>query len=121
MNFENFIEYLRKEKGYSSNTLIAYVNDLRQFEKVIKESCGVENETEVTSAMLRIWLVALKDKGVYKSSYAALSKMIYDGNIEEETDKEKKKQMAKELRTLAKYIGDGKQHIIGKWTATYEK
>ena len=68
MNFENFIEYLRKEKGYSSNTLIAYVNDLRQFEKVIKESCGVENETEVTSAMLRIWLVALKDKGVSNRS-----------------------------------------------------
>jgi hydroxylamine reductase len=55
---------LTNEKGYSSNTLIAYVNDLRQFEKVIKESCGVENETEVTSAMLRIWLVALKDKEV---------------------------------------------------------
>lgn len=68
MNFENFIEYLRKEKGYSSNTLIAYVNDLRQFEKVIKESCGVENEIEVTSAMLRIWLVALKDKGVSNRS-----------------------------------------------------
>lgn len=68
MNFENFIEYLEREKGYSSNTLIAYVNDLRQFEKVIKESCGVEDETEVSSAMLRIWLVALKDKGVSNRS-----------------------------------------------------
>ena len=68
MNFENFIEYLRKEKGYSTNTLIAYVNDLRQFEKVIKDSCGTENETEVTSSMLRVWMVSLKEKGVSNRS-----------------------------------------------------
>jgi hypothetical protein len=66
-------------------------------------------------------LGALKDKGVYEGSYAALSKMIYDGNPKEETDKEKKKQMAKEIRTLGKYIGDGKKHIIGEWTADYEE
>ena len=34
-----------------------------------------------------------------------------------ETEKDKKRNE----RTLAKYIGDGKHHIIGKWTATYEK
>ncbi len=68
MNFENFIEYLRKEKGYSTNTLIAYVNDLRQFEKVIKDSCGTENEAEVTSSMLRVWMVSLKEKGVSNRS-----------------------------------------------------
>lgn len=64
MNFENFVEYLKKEKGYSSNTLIAYVNDLTQFAKVIKENCEVENEAEVTSSMVRVWMVYLKDKGV---------------------------------------------------------
>ena len=63
MNFENFVEYLKKEKGYSSNTLIAYVNDLTQFAKVIKENCEVENEAEVTSSMVRVWMVYLKDKG----------------------------------------------------------
>ena len=66
-------------------------------------------------------LGALKDKGVFRSSYAALSKMIYDGNIEEENDEEKKRQMAKDLRTLEKYICNGKKHIIGKWTAIYEE
>jgi 2-phosphosulfolactate phosphatase len=35
MNFENFVGYLKKEKGYSENTVIAYLNDLNQFEKII--------------------------------------------------------------------------------------
>ena len=36
MNFDNFEQYLRNEKGYSSNTIIAYLNDLTQFAKIIK-------------------------------------------------------------------------------------
>ena len=35
----------------------------------------------------------------------------------DENEKDKKRNE----RTLAKYIGDGKHHIIGKWTATYEE
>ena len=61
-------------------------------------------------------LGALKDKGVYKGSYEAMARMIYDGDSDE-TEKDKKRNE----RTLAKYIGDGKHHIIGEWTATYEK
>ena len=66
-------------------------------------------------------LGALKDKGVFKITYAALARMIYDGNIEDETNEKKKKQMIKDLRTLEKYMGNGKKHVIGKWTANYEK
>ena len=61
-------------------------------------------------------LGALKDKGVYKGSYEAMARMIYEGDSDE-TEKDKKRNE----RTLAKYIGDGKHHIIGEWTATYEK
>ena len=61
-------------------------------------------------------LGALKDKGVYKGSYEAMARMIYEGDSDE-TEKDKKRNE----RTLAKYIGDGKHHIIGVWTATYEK
>lgn len=55
----------------------------------------------------------LKDKGVFTSSYAALARMIYDGS----EDDENKKTI---IRTLEKYIGNGKEHVIGKWTATYK-
>ena len=61
-------------------------------------------------------LGALKDKGVYKGSYEAMARMIYEGDSDE-IEKDKKRNE----RTLAKYIGDGKHHIIGEWTATYEK
>lgn len=46
MNFDNFEQYLRNEKGYSSNTIIAYLNDLTQFAKIIKNECGVDSELE---------------------------------------------------------------------------
>ncbi|MBR5254033.1 MAG: tyrosine-type recombinase/integrase [Bacteroidales bacterium] len=68
MNFENFINYLRKEKGYSDNTIIAYLNDLNQFQKIIEDSCGITDEKQVTSSMVRIWMVFLKDKGVTNRS-----------------------------------------------------
>lgn len=68
MNFENFVGYLKKEKGYSENTVIAYLNDLNQFEKIIESSCGITDEKQVTSAMIRIWMLSLKDKEVSNRS-----------------------------------------------------
>ncbi|MBO7277874.1 MAG: tyrosine-type recombinase/integrase [Bacteroidales bacterium] len=68
MNFDSFVEYLKAEKGYSNNTVIAYLNDLNQFEKVIEESCGVTSELDVTPSMIRIWMVNLKDKEISNRS-----------------------------------------------------
>ena len=107
-------------KKYNAEWLDSYMTalmDSKHKDTIAAEWADETSRRQVYCAILG----ALKDKGVYKSSYAALSKMIYDGNIEEETDKEKKKQMAKDLRTLEKYIGNGKKHIIGEWTADYEK
>ena len=107
-------------KKYDAEWLDSYMTALMDSKH--KDAIATEWNNETTRRQVYCAILgALKDKGVYKSSYAALSKMIYDGNPKEETDKEKKKQMVTDLRTLAKYIGDGKQHIIGKWTATYEK
>lgn len=61
-------------------------------------------------------LGALKDKGVYESTYAAIARMIYEGDSDESEKDKKRKE-----RTLAEYIGKNKNHIIGKWTTTYEK
>ena len=66
-------------------------------------------------------LGALKDKGVLKGSYAALARMLYDGNVEDEQDKEKKNQMKRDIKTLARYISKGKEHVIGEWTKEYLK
>lgn len=68
MNFDNFEQYLRNEKGYSSNTIIAYLNDLTQFAKIIKNECGVDSELDVTSSMVRVWMVSLKQSEVSNRS-----------------------------------------------------
>lgn len=68
MNFDNFVEYLKSEKGYSANTVIAYLNDLHQFEKIIEDNCAVTDEKDVTPSMIRIWMVSLKDKEVSNRS-----------------------------------------------------
>lgn len=107
-------------KKYNAEWLDSYMTalmDSKHKDEIATEWADDTTRKQVYCAILG----ALKDKGVYKGSYAALSKMIYDGNPKEETDEEKKKQMVTDLRTLEKYIGNGKKHIIGKWTATYEK
>lgn len=107
-------------KKYNAEWLDSYMTALMDSKH--KDAIATEWNIETTRRQVYCAILgALKDKGVYKSSYAALSKMIYDGNPKEETDEEKKKQMVTDLRTLEKYIGNGKKHIIGKWTATYEK
>lgn len=107
-------------KKYNAEWLDSYMTALMDSKH--KDAIATEWNNETTRRQVYCAILgALKDKGVYKGSYASLSKMIYDGNIEEETDEEKKKQMATDLRTIEKYIGNGKKHIIGKWTATYEK
>lgn len=107
-------------KKYNAEWLDSYMTalmDSKHKDVIAAEWNNATTRKQVYCAILG----ALKDKGVFKITYAALARMIYDGNIEEETDEEKKKQMATDLRTIEKYIGNGKKHIIGKWTATYEK
>lgn len=107
-------------KKYNAEWLDSYMTALMDSKH--KDAIATEWNNETTRRQVYCAILgALKDKGVYKGSYASLSKMIYDGNPKEETDEEKKKQMVTDLRTLEKYIGNGKKHIIGKWTATYEK
>ena len=107
-------------KKYNAEWLDSYMTalmDSKHKDAIAAEWNNATTRKQVYCAILG----ALKDKGVFKITYAALARMIYDGNIEDETNEKKKKQMIKDLRTLEKYIGNGKKHIIGKWTATYEK
>ena len=105
-------------KEYNTEWLNDYMTALMdsKHKDVIVAEWG--NETTRKKVYCAV-LGALKDKGVYKGSYAALAKMIYDGNMDEVNDPIKKKQMATDLRTLEKYIGNGKKHVIGKWTRDY--
>lgn len=92
------------------NTYMTALMDSKHKDAIAADWKDVTIRKQVYCAILG----ALKDKGVFKGSYAALAEMIYDGDSDE-TEKDRKRN----LRTLGKYIGEGKKHVIGKWTENY--
>lgn len=79
-----------------------------------KDEIAAEWANETTRKQVYCAILgALKDKGVFKGNYAELSRMICDGYSDE-------KERKRNERTLAKYIGEGKNHFIGEWTSSYE-
>lgn len=64
---ESFLKYLEYEKNYSFHTLVAYENDLKQFNQFI---CGDEelNPQEIDDVIVRRWIVSLMEEG-----YSSLS------------------------------------------------
>ncbi len=59
-----FSEYLKVEKRYSVNTLIAYEIDLDQFSVFMSESYDINNMADVRPAFVRSWLVKLMEEGL---------------------------------------------------------
>jgi integrase/recombinase XerC len=59
-----FSEYLKVEKRYSVNTLIAYEIDLDQFRVFMSESYDINNMADVRPAFVRSWLVKLMEEGL---------------------------------------------------------
>ena len=65
---ERFIDYLRYEKNYSSQTEISYLNDILQFEKFIKAKDDNQALTSVDIDVIRIWIGSLVEQGFKASS-----------------------------------------------------
>lgn len=61
---QDFLEYIKFEKRYSSHTLTAYAGDLEDWAKYLEEEMGVANISEVKAPMIRSWLAFLKESGV---------------------------------------------------------
>ncbi|MDR2683602.1 MAG: tyrosine-type recombinase/integrase [Dysgonamonadaceae bacterium] len=62
MVIEAFLQYLQYEKNYSSHTVEAYENDLRQF---IQFVCGEEpfRPEETGTKIVREWIISLMEEG----------------------------------------------------------
>jgi integrase/recombinase XerC len=58
----DFIQYLRFEKRYSPNTLIAYRKDLLQFQSYILENFDMSDPLQVTHFHIRSWLATEKEE-----------------------------------------------------------
>ena len=61
---DKFSSYLKFEKRYSPNTVLAYHRDLADWQGYLQEQMGVGSIEEVKPVMIRSWLASLKEQGV---------------------------------------------------------
>lgn len=59
---ESFLKYLRYEKRVSPNTLLAYQNDLQQFETFIHQTFPEETIVNADYGVIRAWIIHLVDR-----------------------------------------------------------
>ena len=64
MVVQSFLQYIRFEKRFSANTVLAYENDLKQFFEFQKKLYEVEAPGDINQSMVRSWMVSMMEKGV---------------------------------------------------------
>ena len=64
MIIQSFLQYLRFEKRFSANTVVAYENDLKQFFSFQLKLYEIENPSDVLPAMVRSWMVSMMEAGI---------------------------------------------------------
>jgi len=65
---ESFLKHLQFEKRLSSNTVLAYQNDLNQLQEFLKETFSVDDITLADYNMVRSWIVNLIESGIEPAS-----------------------------------------------------
>lgn len=65
---ERFLEYLAVEKRYSSNTLISYEKDLKDFSAFLLETESHQDFSKTDKKIIRNFMVQLSENGIAKRS-----------------------------------------------------
>ncbi len=68
MLIDKFIDYLKLEKGYSKNTLVAYYNDIVTFRDFLYSKYDTNSLTEVSYGEIREWIVSLVSNNINNRS-----------------------------------------------------
>ena len=68
MYVDKFILYLEAEKRFSKLTLVAYQNDMKQFAHYVKDNYEIDDLTEVSTPIVKSYLVHLKEDGLANRS-----------------------------------------------------
>ncbi len=68
MAIDQFLEYLRYERNYSSHTVLSYHKDLLQFQSFVLAECGSFVLQEVDSDLVRMWIVSMMEQKMEASS-----------------------------------------------------
>ncbi|MBT1705448.1 tyrosine-type recombinase/integrase [Chryseosolibacter indicus] len=61
---ESFIKHLRFEKRASSNTVLAYQNDLNQFATFLSTTFSLSEPENAEHPLIRAWLISLTESGL---------------------------------------------------------
>lgn len=65
---ESFIKYLKFEKRVSHNTIIAYQNDLEQFQQFLIATFSLAESEKADYGLIRSWIVSLTESGLQAPS-----------------------------------------------------
>lgn len=68
MHQESFIQFIRYEKRYSQNTIIAYEKDLSQFYNFLNQVYQVNSIEQVNHQMIRSWIISLVNDNITSRS-----------------------------------------------------
>tara|TARA_B100001057_G_scaffold89616_1_gene85840 strand:+ start:128 stop:1015 length:888 start_codon:yes stop_codon:yes gene_type:complete len=68
MLIENFLEYLKVEKNYSVNTLLAYKTDLLEFQLFINEHKHNFKIDKANYKAIRLWIISMANNGLSNRS-----------------------------------------------------
>ncbi|MDM8519735.1 tyrosine-type recombinase/integrase [Anaerolineales bacterium HSG6] len=75
----DFLQFLKLEKGYSDNTVVAYQNDLFQFLEHItskKDDTGIKSWSEVDKTLLTNYISYLKTNKAYSYSSSTIARKV---------------------------------------------
>ncbi len=61
---DDFINYIANEKRYSTNTLVAYKNDLLLFSEFLVSEFEISKPEDATQEMIRSWMVNMINNGM---------------------------------------------------------
>ncbi len=64
MSVATFLQYIRFEKRFSPNTVLAYQNDLEQFFQYSEVQYGITDPAEVQHGVIRSWMVQLMEQKI---------------------------------------------------------
>jgi len=107
MYFSNFFDYLKKEKNYSDNTIVAYKKDINTFSKFCSEELNKKNISHIDYKIIRNWIVKLSDSNLspltINRKISALSR-YYDFLIKINEIKESPLKKHKRLKVQSKII-----------------
>ena len=107
MYFSNFFDYLKKEKNYSDNTIVAYKKDIDTFSKFCSEELNKKNISHLDYKIIRNWIVKLSDSNLspltINRKISALSR-YYDFLIKINEIKESPLKKHKRLKVQSKII-----------------